>query len=516
MLSACEFTKLALGMLLLAANVSAETIRVPEDVATIAEAIARAEDGDEVVAADGIWSGPGNYALDLAGKAITVRSANGAEQCILSLHTTGRAFRMQSGEGRDTVIQGFTVRGAPWSPNGYYAVGQGAWLSGVSPTFRECVFQECGDIYVGYAWGALGGAIRADGGAPRFERCLFDANDGMTGGAVFALGSSPEFIDCVFRNNEAFMQVWPVLKSGTVLDGNGGGGVYLADCPTARFVQCVFDGNRAFLRAGGLCLYASAGVESVVDVVGCTFVGNKGLWDFYYGVDPGVAITATAAIGGSLDVLLSHAIVYDNQRYIDALSEVGAARILTRHSDVEGGWPGTGVFDADPLLVDVDGHDYRLASGSPCIDAGATGLPPLASQADLLGHSRLLDGDFDGVLRMDPGAVEYSHVSGTLSGGTLPGDQAWLALDGTAGLTWAVLLGLPAPGPTPLVPKLGFPLATLPLGLTPVFGPGTLPSVVGFSIPAGLPPGTTWALLPVVKGPQGTGNFGAPVWITVH
>jgi hypothetical protein len=33
-------------------------------------------------------------------------------------------------------------------------------------------------------------------------------------------------------------------------------------------------------------------------------------------------------------------------------------------------WPGTGNLNLAPLFVDQAGHDYRLAAGSPCIDAG--------------------------------------------------------------------------------------------------------------------------------------------------
>ena len=68
-------------------------------------------------------------------------------------------------------------------------------------------------------------------------------------------------------------------------------------------------------------------------------------------------------------------------------------------SDIEGGWPGNGNIDADPLFVDPDGpdddpntwedNDYRLSAGSPCIDAADNTAVPLDT-LDLDG-----DGDTD-------------------------------------------------------------------------------------------------------------------------
>jgi hypothetical protein len=40
------------------------------------------------------------------------------------------------------------------------------------------------------------------------------------------------------------------------------------------------------------------------------------------------------------------------------------------YSNIDGGWPGEGNIDADPLFSDQWNDDYHLQSGSPCIDAG--------------------------------------------------------------------------------------------------------------------------------------------------
>ena len=60
-------------------------------------------------------------------------------------------------------------------------------------------------------------------------------------------------------------------------------------------------------------------------------------------------------------------------------------------SDVQGGWPGTGNIDADPLFVDPDNGNFRLSPGSPSIDAGDNTAVPLEITTDLDGNPRFVD-----------------------------------------------------------------------------------------------------------------------------
>lgn len=68
---------------LIAVTVQAKKIRVPKDYPNIQAGIDAAKDGDTVLVADGVYTGDGNRDIDFGGKAITVRSENGPDNCII-------------------------------------------------------------------------------------------------------------------------------------------------------------------------------------------------------------------------------------------------------------------------------------------------------------------------------------------------------------------------------------------------------------------------------------------------
>ena len=83
----------------------------------IQEGIDAASNGDTVLVLDGTFTGHGNRDLNFNGKAITVSSENGPEDCVIycqgSETDPHRGFYFHNGEGGDSVVQGFTIQ------NGY-------------------------------------------------------------------------------------------------------------------------------------------------------------------------------------------------------------------------------------------------------------------------------------------------------------------------------------------------------------------------------------------------------------
>ncbi len=96
-------------------NSHATIIHVPGDYPTIQAAVDAAMYGDEVVLADGVFTGDGNYNVDMLGKTITVRSQGGdPNACIIDVpgeynQVAQRGFYLGNNEGRNTVIRDLTI-----------------------------------------------------------------------------------------------------------------------------------------------------------------------------------------------------------------------------------------------------------------------------------------------------------------------------------------------------------------------------------------------------------------------
>ena len=107
-------------------------IQVPGDHATIQSAIDAATSGDEILVA------PGSYAetIDFKGKAIALRSSGGPAVTVIDGSGLNQSVvRCVSGEGPDSVLQGFTITG------GSAEFGGGMRNEGSSPTVLDCIFK---------------------------------------------------------------------------------------------------------------------------------------------------------------------------------------------------------------------------------------------------------------------------------------------------------------------------------------------------------------------------------------
>jgi hypothetical protein len=110
------------------------------------------------------------------------------------------------------------------------------------------------------------------------------------------------------------------------------------------------------------------------NISNCTIAGNAA----NYGVG---AVYCDDLHGPDSHPTVANSILWDN-----ASPQISADAAVVMYSTVQGGWPGYGNIDADPLFIDANGpdndpntwedNDYRLAAGSPCIDAGCNCAAP--------------------------------------------------------------------------------------------------------------------------------------------
>ena len=279
-----------------------------------------------------------------------------------------------------------------------------------------------------------GGGLFVDfGGTVRMFDCALRSNSGVnwrTGGGAFVAGGRLELYRGVVEGNDSYrgggIASWGELHlEGVALRGNvaastssepndgNGGGVWVAPSATpATLVQCQIEANAAYNDAywGGF----GGGVHGPAVLDRCTVVGNQ-----------------AAQGGGAVHAVqeLVSSIVRDNlpASFPDPIDG-------TSWSNVEGGAPGTGNIDEDPLFWHPAGGDWRLQPGSPCIDAGdpLAPLDPDGSVADMGAHP------------FDPGYCPAAEVYCT-AGSTSSGCQAALSTLGapsaSAGSGFVVLAG---------------------------------------------------------------------------
>lgn len=219
---------------------------VPQNYRTIQEAVNAAANGDIVLVADGIYTGDGNRNIELLGKAITVRSLNGAASTTIdagaSESTYFIGFNLHHNETNATVIEGFTIRG------GHAFNGAGMHLQGSSPTIRHCTFTD----NQADCWGA---GLYFDGDAsPLIADCVFDSNiSADDGGAIFGLSGSPVITNTRMTNNV-----------GTVT----GGAITIFGSGTPKLINSTLVGNSAF--------FGSAIYSNNLQVTNSIISGNTG------------------------------------------------------------------------------------------------------------------------------------------------------------------------------------------------------------------------------------------------
>ena len=187
-----------------------------------------------------------------------------------------------------------------------------------------------------------------------------------------------EYIDCRFENNVSV---------------RGSGGAMANIDSETTLINCVMQDNSSKHSVAGVYLAAYPNPIST-KIYNCTIVNNQAT---YPAPCSGVGIL----MGYRAQCDVSNSIVWGNQ---NATSQIAGGDAEVSYSVVEGGFSGVANLDVDPLL-DATGH---LLVDSPCIDAGAL-LSDLPSY-DMDGWSRVVDGNQDGITRIDIGADETDFV----------------------------------------------------------------------------------------------------------
>lgn len=177
---------------LIAAQVSAADLLVPQQYGTIQAAVNAASEGDRVLVSAGTY----HEQVNLSGKGISLIGVGGAAATILDGDNI-RTVIVGNDEPSTCRIQGFTIQRGFTSGG-----GGGVSLSRSSATFDSCTFRS-NRASSATLWGAA--AWRSEFGDPRVKNCLFVENESQvsTSCIYHYLGGSITISDCVFSDNTA-------------------------------------------------------------------------------------------------------------------------------------------------------------------------------------------------------------------------------------------------------------------------------------------------------------------------
>jgi hypothetical protein len=388
-------------------------INVPEEMPTIQAAIDAADNGFTVLVA------PGTYleAIDFRGKAIAVVGQAGAALTIIDARGTASAVTFKSGETRSAVLRGFTVRG------GFHqSSGGGVYIANSSPTIADNI------ITANVACSGVG--VYSSFGSPRIERNRITGNTvsgcgGAWGIGVYVLGNSAaEILENEITNNTgstatggglALFAAGNAVVRGNLIANNStsgptgcgwGGGIASANFTQAKIVNNRITGNAA-CTGGGIYWLGSTGnalfvnntvadneADSWPGMFASFFDSRNQLHNNIIAARRGPAFYCQNAAGTSQPVMISN----------DVFSGQGAAYGGTC-IDQTGS---NGNVSADPLFLDATAGDYRVSMTSPVVDGGHDAAPALPA-TDLAGQARVVDGNADGIARVDIGALEYRN-----------------------------------------------------------------------------------------------------------
>jgi hypothetical protein len=384
----------------------ATIINIPDDYPRIQWGIDVSSDGDTVLVQPDIYVENVNFDghnVVLASLFLTTGDTTYIASTVIDGDRDGSVITFESGEDSTTQVVGFTITNGKGGGIYPYFLGGGitCWDNSC-PTISRNIISE--------NWGLWhGGGIFYYNSAPTIDHnticdnfvseegggiCCISSNslisnnailrnEAYSGGGIYCLEEpSPTIIDNNISTNLATTVGGGIrcgFSSPTIsrnrisanLAGWGGGGITCESNCQATINNNRITGNAGIDGGAILCWDAS---PEITNNIMCQNVAYG--WEPYSGYGGGICCR-----DGSSPIVINTvfwadtAMTEGHEIYVDSTSS-----LVVTYSDIEGGWPGAGNIDIDPLFRDPENGDFHLQSitnpdcggpgDSPCIDAG--------------------------------------------------------------------------------------------------------------------------------------------------
>ena len=298
--------------------------------------------------------------LDLFGNAdVTISQSN----FIRNVATAGGGVNATMSNASSLSISTCTFDGneASFGGGASVTVTDNGWADVVASTFLNNHASFGGGLFA--ASQGLSSLVRVERSRFTDNEAVSRPDTGIISDTCYTDGPPPQGNGFYFGGGADFRTIGGghITVTGCLLAGNHavrGGGAHASSCAggTVRFVNCTIADNGTsglHLRQGFPNAVGDLGSEQM-NVANSILYGNGG----------NQLVTESGSLGGTPTV---------------------------DHSDVQSGFPGFGNFDLAPNFAAPQMRDYRLASGSPCIDAGNNGAIEPSVKVDLAGGPRFLD-----------------------------------------------------------------------------------------------------------------------------
>ncbi|MBC8377097.1 MAG: hypothetical protein H8E26_13710 [FCB group bacterium] len=329
-------------------TLSAATINVPEDAATIQAGMDMASNGDTVLVDRGTYVENINF----NGNNVVVMSRRGPVLTIIDGNQNGAVVHFLSQEDESAVLDGFTITNGSGFDNGDEIVGGGiACRNGSSPTMKNLIVTD--NAALGGDDPAGGGITIAEDSNPTLENIEISFNRSKWGGGLaIATNSNPTLHSVYIHYNRATTT---------------GGGVYIGVNSSPYFKDVYVHLNRAAYYGGGIFLHENANpIFNKITVRDNTSPSGGGGLISNDGSSP---MIINSIFKGNVpdQIMFNGDPQYDPDTLSIAYSNIqdGQAGITVNSGQLN--WL-DGNTSVDPCFIDVVRDDLQAIS--PCVDSG--------------------------------------------------------------------------------------------------------------------------------------------------